>query len=159
MPRMRRATPSLPRVSCFGSSTAPSGHTAVSHFLQPRLLRRTDSNAPEAPTSALHLAFCRGFGGTMVRDHGRPASESSLQTSRTNARRGHPARRPSDRSGRRSSMSRSSSMSLYQIRMEGWRALTERLGAAGAMRFMMQYDPGYGDYTNERHEIFADLTI
>jgi len=34
------------------------------------------------------------------------------------------------------------SMSLYQIRMEGWKALTERLGPAGAMRFMMQYDPG-----------------
>lgn len=50
-------------------------------------------------------------------------------------------------------------MSLYQIRMEGWRALTERLGPAGAMRFMMQYDPGYGDYTKERHELFADLTI
>jgi hypothetical protein len=27
------------------------------------------------------------------------------------------------------------------------------------MRFMMQYDPGYGDYTQERREIFADLTI
>jgi hypothetical protein len=50
-------------------------------------------------------------------------------------------------------------MSLYQIRMEGWRALTERLGAAGAMRFMMQYDPGYGDYTKERQAIFAGLTI
>lgn len=56
-------------------------------------------------------------------------------------------------------MSRSSSMSLYEIRMEGWRALTERLGPAGAMRFMMQYDPGYGDYSKERHEIFADLTM
>ncbi|MEA2342593.1 MAG: hypothetical protein QOF63_762 [Thermoanaerobaculia bacterium] len=53
----------------------------------------------------------------------------------------------------------SSSMSLYQIRMEGWKALTEALGPAGAMRFMMQYDPGYGDYTQERREIFADLTI
>ena len=50
-------------------------------------------------------------------------------------------------------------MSLYQIRMEGWKALTERLGPSGAMRFMMQYDPGYGDYTKERTEIFADLTI
>ena len=56
-------------------------------------------------------------------------------------------------------MSGSSSMSLYQIRMEGWKALTDRLGPAGAMRFMMQYDPGYGDYTKERHEIFAGLTI
>ncbi|MEA2162509.1 MAG: hypothetical protein QOK37_636 [Thermoanaerobaculia bacterium] len=50
-------------------------------------------------------------------------------------------------------------MSLYQIRMEGWKALTERLGPAGAMRFMMQYDPGYGDYTKERQDLFADLTI
>ena len=51
------------------------------------------------------------------------------------------------------------SMSLYEIRMEGWKALTERLGPAGAMRFMMQYDPGRGDYSKERHEIFSDLDI
>jgi hypothetical protein len=56
-------------------------------------------------------------------------------------------------------MSKSSSMSAYQIRLEGWKALTERLGPAGAMRFMMQYDPGRGDYTNERQEIFADLEL
>lgn len=56
-------------------------------------------------------------------------------------------------------MSKSSSMSPYEIRLEGWKALTERLGPAGAMRFMMQYDPGHGDYTKEREEIFADLTL
>ena len=56
-------------------------------------------------------------------------------------------------------MSGSPSLSLYQIRMEGWKALTERLGPAGAMRFMMQYDPGHGDYTKERRDIFAELTI
>jgi hypothetical protein len=56
-------------------------------------------------------------------------------------------------------MSTSSSMSLYQIRMEGWRALTERLGPSGAMRFMMQFDPGHGDYSKERHEIFSSLTM
>ena len=56
-------------------------------------------------------------------------------------------------------MSRPASMSLYEIRMEGWKALTERLGAAGAMRFMMQYDPGHGDYSKERHEMFDDLTL
>jgi len=50
-------------------------------------------------------------------------------------------------------------MSLYQIRMEGWKALTERLGPSGAMRFMMQYDPGYGDYSQERHELFDSLTM
>ncbi len=50
-------------------------------------------------------------------------------------------------------------MSLCQIRMEGWKALTERLGPSGAMRFMMQYDPGYGDYSKERHELFDSLTM
>lgn len=56
-------------------------------------------------------------------------------------------------------MTRSSPMSLYEIRMEGWKALTERLGAAGAMRFMMQYDPGHGDYSKERHELFDGLDL
>jgi hypothetical protein len=50
-------------------------------------------------------------------------------------------------------------MSLHQIRVEGWKALTDRLGPAGAMRFMMQYDPGHGDYSKERHEMFAALTM
>jgi hypothetical protein len=50
-------------------------------------------------------------------------------------------------------------MSPYEIRLEGWKALTDRLGPAGAMRFMMQYDPGHGDYTNERQEIFADVDL
>lgn len=54
---------------------------------------------------------------------------------------------------------KSSSMSLYRIRMEGWKALTERLGPSGAMRFMMQYDAGYGDYSDERHERCAGLTL
>ena len=56
-------------------------------------------------------------------------------------------------------MNASSPLSMYQIRMEGWKALTERLGPAGAMRFMMQYDPGHGDYSKERHDIFAALTL
>ena len=51
------------------------------------------------------------------------------------------------------------SRSLYEIRMEGWKALTDRLGPSGAMRFMMQYDPGHGDYSKEREEIFGALTI
>jgi hypothetical protein len=56
-------------------------------------------------------------------------------------------------------MSTTSPMSLYQIRMEGWKALTERLGPSGAMRFMMQYDPGYGDYSKERHDLFSAVDL
>ena len=56
-------------------------------------------------------------------------------------------------------MTGSNPRSLYEIRMEGWKALTDRLGPGGAMRFMMQYDPGHGDYSKERHRIFADLGI
>ncbi len=50
-------------------------------------------------------------------------------------------------------------LSNYEIRREGWRALTERLGISGAIRFMMQYDAGAGDYTRERHALLADLDL
>ena len=50
-------------------------------------------------------------------------------------------------------------LSAYELRREGWIALTERLGVSGAIRFLMQYDPGRGDYTVERREIHADLTL
>jgi len=56
-------------------------------------------------------------------------------------------------------MSRAAGLSNYQIRMEGWKALTERLGVSGAMRFLMEYDPGHGDYVEERRELFRDATI
>ena len=57
------------------------------------------------------------------------------------------------------SQSGAGNMSAYEIRIEGWRALTERLGVSGAIRFLMQYDPGHGDYTKERAAIFADVTL
>ena len=50
-------------------------------------------------------------------------------------------------------------LSLYELRHEGWKALTERLGISGAIRFLMQYDPGHGDYTVERQTLFADLSL
>ena len=50
-------------------------------------------------------------------------------------------------------------MSDYEIRREGWKALTGRLGIAGAMRFLMQYETGHGDYFEERRELFCDLTL
>jgi hypothetical protein len=47
----------------------------------------------------------------------------------------------------------------YELRREGWKALTERLGISGAIRFLMQYDPGYGDYTSERRLLFEKMTV
>jgi hypothetical protein len=56
-------------------------------------------------------------------------------------------------------MSRAGRLSNYDIRVEGWKALTERLGVSGAIRFLMEYDPGHGDYVQERRELFRDLTL
>src|SRR5437867_1058873 len=93
----------------------------------------------------------------MVRNDRRPPPETSARTSGPPARCGARARGRGRRGAK--TMSSRPQMSLYQIRMEGWKALTERLGPSGAMRFMMQYDPGSGDYSKERHEIFAGVTI
>ena len=51
------------------------------------------------------------------------------------------------------------SLSAFEFRREGWLALTERLGVSGAIRFMMQYDAGHGDYTVERAHLLAGLTL
>ena len=56
-------------------------------------------------------------------------------------------------------MSRAATLSNYEIRAEGWKALTERLGVSGAIRFLMEYDPGHSDYVAERRELFRDLTL
>ena len=56
-------------------------------------------------------------------------------------------------------MNRSANLSNYENRAEGWKALTERLGVSGAIRFLMEYDPGRGDYVEERRELFRDLTL
>ena len=41
---------------------------------------------------------------------------------------------------------------LDKIRREGLEALKERLGKAGMIRFMQQFETGDGDYATERHE-------
>ena len=56
-------------------------------------------------------------------------------------------------------MNRGTTLSNYEIRAEGWKALTERLGVSGAIRFLMEYDPGRGDYVEERRELFRTLTL
>lgn len=39
-----------------------------------------------------------------------------------------------------------------EIRNAGIRALQEALGPVGMVKFMQQYDMGYGDYTKEKQE-------
>jgi hypothetical protein len=41
---------------------------------------------------------------------------------------------------------------LIEIREAGLRALGEALGPAGMVRFMQQYENGYGDYTKEKQQ-------
>ena len=40
--------------------------------------------------------------------------------------------------------------SLEQVRILGIQALSERLGPVGYVRFLQQFDTGYGDYTRDR---------
>ncbi len=42
---------------------------------------------------------------------------------------------------------------IMQIRSIGFEALKEALGTVGTVRFLQQYDLGYGDYTKEKYEM------
>ena len=42
--------------------------------------------------------------------------------------------------------------SLLEIRMIGMQALRDALGPVGMVRFIQQYETGYGDYTKEKQE-------
>jgi hypothetical protein len=43
-----------------------------------------------------------------------------------------------------------------ELRNRGFRALVEALGWSNAVRFLRQYDPGAGDYTEERRALLPD---
>lgn len=45
-----------------------------------------------------------------------------------------------------------------EIRMVGIQALRNVLGPVGTVRFIQQYDTGYGDYTKEKQEE-ADISL
>ena len=44
----------------------------------------------------------------------------------------------------------STAMTLEEIRLRGLQALSENLGTVGLIRFIQQFETGYGDYTAER---------
>ena len=47
---------------------------------------------------------------------------------------------------------------LTEVRKIGLHALKEALGSAGMVRFIQQYDNGYGDYTKEKYQK-PDFTV
>jgi len=48
---------------------------------------------------------------------------------------------------------------LEQIRRAGLAALRERLGRAGMIRFLQQFETGVGDYATERHTWVDETTL
>ena len=50
-------------------------------------------------------------------------------------------------------------LTMEQIRTAGLRALSTELGAVGMVRFLQQFETGYGDYTLERQEWLDQDTV
>ena len=50
-------------------------------------------------------------------------------------------------------------MTPIEINRIGYRALVDALGFDGAIRFLRQFDPGEGDYTNQRHQWLDKLSL
>lgn len=48
---------------------------------------------------------------------------------------------------------------LAEITQEAIRILFREIGAVNTVRFINQYTTGYGNYTEERNELFADQTL
>lgn len=48
---------------------------------------------------------------------------------------------------------------LAQITHEAIAVLCREMGVANTVRFINQFSTGYGNYTEERRDLFKDLTI
>jgi len=48
---------------------------------------------------------------------------------------------------------------LKEIRQRGLDVLTKELGATATVRFLRQFEDGYGDYTEEREELLKNVSI
>lgn len=48
---------------------------------------------------------------------------------------------------------------LAEITQDAIRILFRELGVVNTVRFINQYTTGYGNYTEERRELFADQTL
>lgn len=56
-------------------------------------------------------------------------------------------------------MPKNERMTPVELTRKGFKALVEALGYADAVRFIRQFDPGSGDYTEERHRWLDTLTV
>ena len=50
-------------------------------------------------------------------------------------------------------------LTLYEIRTIGFEALLRKLGPAGAIRFIQQYESGRGDYTRDRRKFLPKKSV
>lgn len=50
-------------------------------------------------------------------------------------------------------------MTPEEIRKEGLKALVERLGVVGAIRFLQQFEIGEGDYTKDREKFLGGKSV
>jgi hypothetical protein len=48
---------------------------------------------------------------------------------------------------------------LAEITQDAFRILNKEIGIANTVRFITQFTKGYGDYTQERQQLFHDLTL
>ena len=48
---------------------------------------------------------------------------------------------------------------LAEVTQEAIRILFREIGVVNTVRFINQYTTGYGNYTEERRELFADQTL
>jgi len=48
---------------------------------------------------------------------------------------------------------------LAEITQAALKALYKEIGIANTVRFINQFTTGYGDYTKEREQLFADMTL
>jgi hypothetical protein len=48
---------------------------------------------------------------------------------------------------------------LAEITTQALKVLYKEIGVADTVRFVNQYTTGYGNYTQEREQLFADLTL
>lgn len=56
-------------------------------------------------------------------------------------------------------MSQAFELTPIEIQKAGWEALKKQLGLVGALRFLLQYEKGEGDYTKLRKSLFKNETV